>query len=224
MCLGHGRGTTQRWRRRRGRPTAKNDDGDDSVAGVRNLTPGRGGRTGPPARRARTTSRLDLTDGAGGPGREARSGPTTEVAFTCTETGRRTFIEVGRATGCRSATLNGVAARHRPAGPRRTGLILPGLAAENILVVDADCAYSTTGQGLHRTRRPGRQGGLPLQPVRDRRRAARVRVLRPARPEGRLHLARHRAGALEGISNCRSSGASRPTRRPRPCTSPSRRG
>ncbi|MBX6723190.1 MAG: aminopeptidase N, partial [Dactylosporangium sp.] len=31
------------------------------------------------------------------------------------------------------------------------GLTLPGLAAENVLVVDADFLYSTSGQGLHRS-------------------------------------------------------------------------
>src|SRR6185312_9752771 len=32
-----------------------------------------------------------------------------------------------------------------------SGLPLTGLAADNVLVVDARCAYSTTGQGLHRS-------------------------------------------------------------------------
>ena len=31
-----------------------------------------------------------------------------------------------------------------------TGLVLPALAEDNTLVVDADCIYSNTGEGLHR--------------------------------------------------------------------------
>ena len=60
-------------------------------------------------------------------------------------------------------------------------------------------------------RRPGRQGGLPLQPVRDRRRPAGLRLLRPARPQGRLHLARHRARRTGRSSpTCRSSASRTP--------------
>ena len=67
---------------------------------------------------------------------------------------------------------------------------------------------------MHRIGRPGRQGGLPLQPVRDGRRPARLRLLRPARPQERLHLARHRPVALEGrLQRRRSSGSSRATSR-----------
>lgn len=43
---------------------------------------------------------------------------------------------------------------------------------------------------------PGRRRDLPLQPVRDGRRAAGLRLLRPARPEERLHLARDRPRPL----------------------------
>ena len=139
---------------------------------------------------------LDLTDGAGYPG-EGTFRSTTEVRVHLRRAGRRHLHRAGRrrCSGRRRSTA--------PPSTRRgwsaeTGLRLPGLAADNVLVVDADCAYSNTGQGLHRSRRPGRQGGVPLQPVRDGRRAAGLRLLRPARPEGRLHLARDRAGALEG--------------------------
>ena len=56
----------------------------------------------------------------------------------------------------RSATLNGTPV-DTSGWSAEKGLTLTGLAAENTLVVDADFAYSTSGQGLHRTRRPGRQ-------------------------------------------------------------------
>ena len=41
-------------------------------------------------------------------------------------------------------------------------------------------------------RRPGRRRGLPLHPVRDGRRPAGLRLLRPARPQGRLHASTSR--------------------------------
>ena len=47
-------------------------------------------------------------------------------------------------------------------------------------------------------RRPGRRRGLPVQPVRDRRRQAGLRLLRPARPQGHVHLPHHRARPLAG--------------------------
>ncbi|GIJ71954.1 aminopeptidase N [Virgisporangium ochraceum] len=118
------------------------------MAGVRNL------RQVEAADRARLLDvshydiNLDLTDGAGYPGdRVFRS--TTEVRFTCTEPGATTFIEVA-AESIRSATLNG-APVDTSAWSAEGGLSLPGLAADNVLVVDADFLYSSTGQGLHRS-------------------------------------------------------------------------
>ncbi|RKN42134.1 aminopeptidase N [Micromonospora endolithica] len=79
-------------------------------------------------------------------GRTFRS--TTEVRFRCGEPGASTFIEVA-ADQVRSATLNGVEL-DLAGWSAEKGLALPGLAAENTLVVDADFAYSNSGQGLHR--------------------------------------------------------------------------
>ncbi len=73
----------------------------------------------------------------------------TEVRFRCSEPGASTFIEVA-AEAVRSATLNGTPL-DTGGWSAEKGLTLPGLAAENTLVVDADFAYSTSGQGLHRT-------------------------------------------------------------------------
>src|SRR2546430_488927 len=119
-----------------------------TVAGYRNL------RQVEAAERARLLAvaaydiSLDLTDGAGHPG-DALFRSVTEVRFTCAEPGASTFIEVA-ADSVRSATLNGQpvdlsgwSADH--------GLVLPGLAADNVLVVEADFPYSSTGQGLHRS-------------------------------------------------------------------------
>jgi aminopeptidase N len=73
----------------------------------------------------------------------------TEVRFRCAEPGATTFIETA-AESVRSATLNGAPVDLADWSAEK-GLALTGLAAENVLVVDADFAYSNSGQGLHRT-------------------------------------------------------------------------
>ncbi|MFI0796902.1 aminopeptidase N [Micromonospora rubida] len=73
----------------------------------------------------------------------------TEVRFRCAEPGTSTFIEAA-AESVRSATLNGVSV-DLSGWSADSGLALTGLAEENTLVVDADFAYSNSGQGLHRT-------------------------------------------------------------------------
>lgn len=74
---------------------------------------------------------LDLTAGAAGPVRSR-----TEIRFGCREPGAATFAELAAAAS--SAVLNG-----RAVGPPAGGrLALPGLAAENVLVVEAEAAGS----------------------------------------------------------------------------------
>ncbi|MCF6526011.1 aminopeptidase N [Streptomyces sp. JJ36] len=72
---------------------------------------------------------------------------TTTIRFRCAEPGAATFVDLV-APEVLSATLNG-----RPLNPDTdfdgSRLALPGLAAENELTVDARCAYSRTGEGLH---------------------------------------------------------------------------
>ena len=83
---------------------------------------------------------LDLTTGAD------RFASTTEVAFTA-EPGTDTWIDL-IAPEVRSATLNG-----RPvdiSGFDGNRLPLTDLARDNVLIVEADCAYMNTGEGLHR--------------------------------------------------------------------------
>jgi aminopeptidase N len=118
------------------------------VAGVRNLTQIEA------VERARLLNvreydiTLDLTDGSGYPGeRTFRS--VTRIRFDCAEPGASTFIEIA-AGSLLSATLNGTPVDASGWGAEQ-GLTLPGLAAENTLVVEADCLYSTSGQGLHRS-------------------------------------------------------------------------
>jgi aminopeptidase N len=89
---------------------------------------------------------LDLTDGSGGPGeRTFRS--TTTVEFDALA-GADTFIDIAADTVHR-ATLNG---RDLDVSgyDESTGIALSGLAEHNVVVVDADCRYSITGEGLHR--------------------------------------------------------------------------
>ncbi|MGH8965807.1 MAG: aminopeptidase N, partial [Actinomycetes bacterium] len=73
---------------------------------------------------------------------------TTTVRFTCTEPGATTFADLVDAT-IHSITLNG-----EPVDPATayadSRITLTGLAAENELVVTADCTYSHSGEGLHR--------------------------------------------------------------------------
>ncbi|MGE2690853.1 aminopeptidase N [Mycolicibacterium pulveris] len=89
---------------------------------------------------------LDVTDGDGNPGeRNFRS--TTTVEFEALP-GAETYIDIAADTIHR-ATLN-----DRPIDvsgyDESTGIPLHVLDKHNVLVVDADCRYSNTGEGLHR--------------------------------------------------------------------------
>jgi len=89
---------------------------------------------------------LDQTDGVGGPG-EKTFATTSRVRFTA-EAGSASFIDfVG--DGLRTATLNG-----HPVDisqwSTEGGLVLPELAEQNELVVEAVGLYTNTGEGLHR--------------------------------------------------------------------------
>jgi len=85
---------------------------------------------------------LDLTTS------ETTFGSTTTIRFTCTEPGASTFADLVGAE-VHEITLNGTTLD--PATAYVDSRIqLDGLAAENELVVRADCTYSRTGEGLHR--------------------------------------------------------------------------
>ncbi|MFI1797238.1 aminopeptidase N [Streptomyces sp. NPDC020379] len=91
---------------------------------------------------------LDLRSavGAGPENRTFRS--VTTLRFRCSEPGAASFADLV-APSVTAVTLNG-----EPLDPAAvfdgTRVALPSLAAENVLVVDAQCAYSRTGEGLHR--------------------------------------------------------------------------
>lgn len=89
---------------------------------------------------------LDLTDGSGAPGERTFRSVTT-VEFDALA-GADTVIDIAADT-VRRATLNG---RELDVSgyDESTGIALSGLAEHNIVVVDADCRYSNTGEGLHR--------------------------------------------------------------------------
>ncbi|MGD1170803.1 aminopeptidase N [Mycobacterium seoulense] len=89
---------------------------------------------------------LDVTDGNGNPGeRTFRS--TTTVVFDALP-GADTYIDLAAET-VRAASLNG----HDidvSGYDESTGIPLRGLQQRNVVIVDADCRYSNTGEGLHR--------------------------------------------------------------------------
>ncbi|WP_063062416.1 aminopeptidase N [Nocardia sienata] len=89
---------------------------------------------------------LDLTDGAGKPGEQTFLSRST-VTFTA-KPGASTFVDIV-ARGVRSAVLNGTPL-DIGGYDESTGLTLTDLAERNELVVEADCEYSHTGEGLHR--------------------------------------------------------------------------
>ena len=119
------------------------------MAGVRNLTQVEA------AERARLLDvtaydiTLDLTDGAGDPGE--RHVPVGHRGAVHLRRAGRRHVHRGRRRPVRSRDAQRRSRSTRRGWSAETGLPLTGLAAENVLVVDADFAYSTTGQGLHRS-------------------------------------------------------------------------
>jgi aminopeptidase N len=84
---------------------------------------------------------LDLT------GDDLTFGSVTAVSFRCASPGASTFIDLSAPT-VHEITLNGA-----PVGPENfdgNRIRLDGLAERNELRVAAECAYSRTGEGLHR--------------------------------------------------------------------------
>jgi aminopeptidase N len=84
---------------------------------------------------------LDLTGG------DTTFRSVSRVLFDCSRPGAGTFINLA-APEVRAITLNGVAVGLDAFDGER--ITLEGLAEHNELVVDAECAYSRSGEGLHR--------------------------------------------------------------------------
>ena len=72
---------------------------------------------------------------------------TTTVRFSCRQPGGSTWIDL-IAPSVRSIMLNGT--ELGPDAFADDRITLADLAADNTLVVDADCSYMNTGEGLHR--------------------------------------------------------------------------
>ncbi|MFI1253524.1 aminopeptidase N [Streptomyces netropsis] len=91
---------------------------------------------------------LDLRSavGAGPEPRTFRS--VTTIRFRCAEPGAATFADLV-APSVTAVTLNGTELDAKAVFDG-TRIELASLAAENTLVVDAQCAYSRTGEGMHR--------------------------------------------------------------------------
>ncbi|MGW1026273.1 aminopeptidase N [Streptomyces sp. NPDC002577] len=92
---------------------------------------------------------LDLRSAVGGSEQEPRTfRSVTTIRFRCAEPGATTFADL-IAPNVTAVSLNG-----RDLDPVAvfdgSRIALEDLAAENELVVDAQCAYSRTGEGLHR--------------------------------------------------------------------------
>jgi aminopeptidase N len=90
---------------------------------------------------------LDLTDGGGKPGERTFRSRTT-IRFAARTPGAEIFADV-IADAFHEVTLNGTPV-DTSAYTTEGGIALPGLAADNVLVVEADCLYTNTGEGLHR--------------------------------------------------------------------------
>jgi aminopeptidase N len=84
---------------------------------------------------------LDLTGG------EATFRSVSKISFDCARADAATFVNL-EAPRVLTGTLNGVPVSLDAFDGER--ITLHGLAAHNELVVDAECAYSRSGEGLHR--------------------------------------------------------------------------
>jgi len=84
---------------------------------------------------------LDVTGG------EATFRSVSKISFDCARPGTGTFINLA-APEIHAITLNGAPVSLDAFDGER--ITLAGLAARNELVVDAECAYSRSGEGLHR--------------------------------------------------------------------------
>jgi aminopeptidase N len=88
---------------------------------------------------------LDLTDGSGEKPGESTFRSRCTVRFHCAEPGEGSYLDL-TATTLHQALLNG----QRLSDFDGNRLALPDLAENNELVIEADCSYMRTGEGLHR--------------------------------------------------------------------------
>jgi aminopeptidase N len=92
---------------------------------------------------------LDLTDA-----RDAATFPSrTIITFACRDTAASVILDISAET-LRSVRLNGEEIGFFGAWTPQEGLTLSGLRERNVLEVEGDFAYTTSGQGLHRLTDP----------------------------------------------------------------------
>ena len=165
----------------------------------------------PAARESPTTSRSTLTATA-----ETFRSRTT-ITFDCVRPG--SAILRGRRRRCRCARRaeRGAARDHRPP----PAASLTGLAARNVLVVDGRLPVQHLRRGAAPVRRPGGRRRLPLLDDVPGRGQADVRLLRPAGPEGAVHVPRHRPARIGPVVS--NAWPRRRTMTPRPAPSTSHR-
>jgi aminopeptidase N len=84
---------------------------------------------------------LDLTGG------DTTFRSVSTIKFGCSRPGTETFLNLA-APGVHAITLNGSPVSTAAFDGER--ITLSGLTDRNVLVVDAECAYSRSGEGLHR--------------------------------------------------------------------------
>ncbi len=121
-------------------------------------------------------------------------GSTSVIRFSCTQPGASTYADLVAET-VHEIMLNGVSID--PAGAWADGRIaLTGLAPQRA-AGRRRLPLRQHRRGHAPRGRLGRREGVHVHELRARRRAQGVRELRAARPEGRVHLPRHRPGALD---------------------------
>lgn len=91
---------------------------------------------------------LDITSAASDNADERVLHSRTQVRFSCMQPGAETYIDLV-ASRINEATLNGTPVDASGYDPKK-GLVLSNLAAENTLIIDADCLFMNTGEGMHR--------------------------------------------------------------------------
>jgi hypothetical protein len=124
----------------------------------------------------------------------------TEIRFGCAEPGAAMFADLSPQTVL-SAVLNGTALG-QPADGR---LSLPRLDADNVLTVEAEVAYSETGDGLARFTDPADGAvyvSLTCYPVSARASGTARRWRRPMAWPGSPSSARWPGSASSGTSGC----------------------
>jgi aminopeptidase N len=124
-------------------------------------------------------------------------GSVSLIRFDCREPGATTHADL-IAIGPDGGRVERRAVERDLADARRR-ITLPALADRNELRVVADCAYTSSGTGLHRTDSADGSVHIYAKLAQAGLRPHRLRLLRPARPQVGVRLPGHRA---RWLSSC----------------------